>query len=69
MEFFRKTSTLKIVDPLEPIPFGEAQESDWGAWDALVASQDAQVSQPALLKENDSLQQADPLKSVSEKSS
>jgi hypothetical protein len=41
MDFFRKTPKKKSVDPHEPIPIGDAQESDWAAWQDSVAFQES----------------------------
>jgi hypothetical protein len=40
MDFFRK-APKKVIDPLEPIPVGEVQESDWAEWEDSVAFQDS----------------------------
>ncbi|WP_342619197.1 hypothetical protein [Rhodoferax sp. GW822-FHT02A01] len=42
MDFFRK-APKKIIDPLEPIPVGEVQESDWAEWEDSVAFQDSLI--------------------------
>lgn len=42
MDFFRKPPKKSRVDPFEPIPVGETQESDWATWEDSVAFQDSQ---------------------------
>jgi hypothetical protein len=42
MDFFKKPVKKRLIDPLEPIPVGEVQESDWDAWADSVAFQDSQ---------------------------
>jgi endogenous inhibitor of DNA gyrase (YacG/DUF329 family) len=39
MNFYQKPVKTKGLDPFEPIPCGECQETDWAAWEETVASQ------------------------------
>ena len=50
MSFFRK-APKKLVDPLEPIPVGEVQESDWAEWEDSVAFQDSLMGLPDTVKQ------------------
>lgn len=40
MQFFKKPGRTRVTDPLEPIPVGETQDSDWAAWEDSVGFQD-----------------------------
>jgi hypothetical protein len=42
MQFFNKTVKKRVIDPLEPIPVGEVEESDWAAWADSIGFQDSQ---------------------------
>jgi hypothetical protein len=51
-----RKAPAKYIDPLDPIPVGEVQETDWAEWEDSVAFQDSvmgvlpeelQPSQPA----------------------
>jgi hypothetical protein len=41
MHFFSKPVKKRVIDPFEPIPVGEVQESDWAAWADSVGFQDS----------------------------
>ena len=43
MNYSRKVPR-KYQEPMEPIPVGEVQESDWAAWEDSVAFQDSLLS-------------------------
>ena len=32
MDFYSKPAKKRVIDPLEPIPVGEVEESDWATW-------------------------------------
>lgn len=38
MNFFRGNPKKPVVDPYAPIPVGDCVETDWAAWEELVAS-------------------------------
>jgi hypothetical protein len=42
MQFFNKTVKRRAIDSVEPIPVGEAVESDWATWADSVGFQDSQ---------------------------
>lgn len=42
MHFFNKPFKKRAIDPHEPIPVGEVEESDWAAWADSVGFQDSQ---------------------------
>jgi hypothetical protein len=41
MDFFSKPVKRRVIDPLEPIPVGVVEESDWAAWADSVGLQDS----------------------------
>jgi hypothetical protein len=48
MNFFRKPAAKKRdIDPLEPIPVGEAKDVDWAEWEDSVGFQEDQISDDA----------------------
>jgi hypothetical protein len=41
MDFFSKQVKRRVIDPLEPIPVGEVEESDWATWADTMGFQDS----------------------------
>jgi hypothetical protein len=41
MDFFSKPAKKRVIDPLEPIPVGEVEESDWATWADTMGFQDS----------------------------
>jgi hypothetical protein len=44
MNFFKKPLNKPLANPIEPIPVGVVEESDWTAWADSVGFQDSEPS-------------------------
>jgi hypothetical protein len=42
MTFFDKPLRRRVTNPIEPIPVGNVEESDWAAWADSVGFQDSE---------------------------
>lgn len=48
MDFYQGTRKKQVIDPHAPIPVGDTVETDWAAWEELVADSEPITQSPTL---------------------